>query len=264
MQFFKVAERVVRAALPAPVFAFVHRSERRVRATAWRLRHPGREHSCPFCAKEFGKFIPYVNRRDIAVTADIISGQSISTEKCPSCYAYDRERALYFFFKDKIDFAGKRVLHMAPEDALHGFLASSGCAEYVCGDLEPEAYYPVARTVRRLNLLHLDCADAYFDIIICNHILEHIPDDISAMKEIYRVLKPSGCAILLVPICAKLRTTFEDSSKTTDEERAQAFGQYNHIRIYAESDYLARLRSVGFHVTAESPTLKPTERSLAR
>jgi SAM-dependent methyltransferase len=262
MGFFKVAERVVRAALPPPVFAIVHRTERGVRSSAWRIAHPGREHSCPFCGKQFGKFIPYVNRYEISVTADIVSGQSIRANKCPCCHSYDRERGLYFYLKERVALAGKRVLHIAPEDSLHALIASSGCAEYVCGDLDPRSYYPVSSAVRRIDLLDIGYPDRYFDLAICNHILEHIPDDLTAMREIFRVLKSSGMAILLVPIGAKLRTTYEDPSKRTPEERARAFGQYNHVRIYSESDYLQRLRSVGFHTIAETPRL--SEQDVAR
>lgn len=260
MQFFKVAERMLQAALPPRLFAIVHRTERGMRSSVWRITHPGHEHSCPFCEKQFGKFIPYVNRYDIAVTADIISGQSISTDRCPWCHSQDRERGLYFYFRENIAFAGKRVLHIAPEDALHSLIASSGCMEYVCGDLNPREYYPVSSSIRKVDLLDVDYPERYFDIVICNHILEHIPDDLTAMKEIFRVLKPSGVAILLVPIGAKLKETYQDTSKLTAEERAQAFGQYNHVRIYAESDYLDRLRSVGFRVSAETLRLSEGDR----
>ena len=260
MGFFKVAERMVQAALPPPVFAILHRTERQMRSSVWRITHPGHEHSCPFCRKQFGKFIPYVNRYDISVTADIISGQSISANKCPCCRSYDRERGLYFYFKQNISFAGKRVLHVAPEDSLHSLIASSGCMEYVCGDIDPRSYYPVSSSIRKIDLLDIDYPDGYFDLAICNHILEHIPDDLTAMKEIFRVLKLQGIAILLVPIGAKLEKTYEDASKRTAEERAQAFGQYNHVRIYAESDYLDRLRSVGFRTSAETVGLSEQDR----
>jgi SAM-dependent methyltransferase len=120
------------------------------------------------------------------------------------------------------------------------------------------SYYPVSSTIRKLDLLDIDYPDRYFDIVICNHILEHIPDDLAAMKEIFRVIESQGTAILLVPIGAKLNETYEDATKVTAKERAQAFGQYNHVRIYAEGDYLDRLRSVGFRATAE--TLRLSEK----
>jgi len=104
------------------------------------------------CGKQFGKFIPYVNRYAVSVTADIISGQSISANKCPCCESYDRERGLYFYFRENVAFAGKRVLHIAPEDSLHSLLASAGCAEYVCGDLDPRSYYPVSSSIRTTDI----------------------------------------------------------------------------------------------------------------
>lgn len=251
---------MVQAALPPPLFAIVHRAERRVRSSMWRVTHPGHEYACPICGHRFGKFIPYINRYAISVTADIISGQSISANKCPWCGCYDRERSLYFYFKENIAFAGKRVLHVAPEDSLCSLIASSGCAEYVCGDLDPRSYYPVSSTIRKIDLLDIAYPDRYFDIVICNHILEHIADDLVAMKEIFRVMKSQGTAILLVPIGAKLSKTYEDATKVTAEERAQSFGQGNHVRIYAERDYVDRLRSVGFRVTAETLRLSEKDR----
>jgi SAM-dependent methyltransferase len=246
--------------LPPPVFAAVHRIERRMRSALWQVTHPGRDYSCPFCGKEFGQFIPYVNPYEISVTADIISGQSILTNKCPCCHSYDRERGLYFYFKDHVDFAGKRVLHIAPEDSLHSLVASSGCLEYVCGDLDPRSYYPVSSSVRKIDLLGIEYPDRYFDIVICNHVLEHIPDDIAAMSEIFRVLDASGTAILLVPIGARLEQTYEDASKLSPDERAFAFGKDDHVRIYAEGSYLARLRSVGFRVSAQTLDLSEKDR----
>lgn len=83
--------------------------------------------------------------------------------------------------------------------------------------------------------------------MVCNHLHEHVPADIDSMKELYRVLKPSGKAILQVPISKNLDKTFEDFSVTDPEEREIVFGQFDHVRIYGQ-DYTDRLSSVGFKV----------------
>lgn len=226
----------------------------------WRCMHQGKTYSCPFCTHSYGRFIPYTNPYRISIEADIISGQSIDNHNCPHCYSIDRERNLFFYFeRHKNLFVGKKILHFAPEKRLHSRLTNSHCKEYICGDLSPENYHNFANNIEPIDILHIPYSDAYFDLVICNHVLEHIPDDIAAMKEICRVLKPQGVAILLVPIGAKLEKTLEDSSKETEEQRSEAFGQYDHVRIYAEDDYIKRLETSNFKVEIGSNGLTAEE-----
>ncbi len=107
--------------------------------------------------------------------------------------------------------------------------------------------------MKKIDITRIDFPDEQFDVVICTHIMEHIPDDRLAMREVRRVLRKGGKAIFDVSIGAKLTATFEDPSKTTEEERSEAFGQYDHIRIYAEGDYMERLKSVGFAVDPAGP-----------
>jgi len=99
------------------------------------------------------------------------------------------------------------------------------------------------------DICHLPFAENEFDFILCNHVLEHIPDDFKAMQEIYRVLKPGGTAILQIPLENDREVTFEDDSITDPKERARIFGQYDHVRVYG-TDYFERLEKVGFTVNA--------------
>lgn len=92
--------------------------------------------------------------------------------------------------------------------------------------------------------------DASFDAILCNHVLEHIPDDRQAMRELFRVLRPGGWAILQVPMDTRRATTFEDPTIVSPKARERAFGQADHVRIYG-LDYKARLESVGFVVSVD-------------
>ena len=101
----------------------------------------------------------------------------------------------------------------------------------------------------KMDLTEINYPDESFDMIICNHVLEHIIDDRKAMDELYRILNPGGCAILQVPISLSLDKTYEDSSVTTPSEREKIFGQSDHVRIYA-IDYLDRLKESGFQVTS--------------
>lgn len=101
----------------------------------------------------------------------------------------------------------------------------------------------------KADICDLPFQDNEFDFIICNHVLEHIPNDTKAMQEIYRVLAPDGTAILQVPYKADLEKTFEDDSITDPKERARIFGQYDHVRVYG-MDYFTKLESIGFKVEA--------------
>ena len=105
----------------------------------------------------------------------------------------------------------------------------------------------------KADICNLPFQDNEFNFIICNHVLEHIPDDTKAMQEIYRVLAPGGTAILQVPYKADLEKTFEDNSITDPKERAKIFGQYDHVRVYG-MDYFAKLEQIGFVVTAADYT----------
>ena len=126
------------------------------------------------------------------------------------------------------------------------YFISLNIKEYLCGDLFAEGYnYP--SLVKKLDVTNLPFKNDHFDLIICNHVLEHINEDTKAIKEIYRVLKNNGKAILQVPISFKIDKTFEDSRVTSPKQREIKFGQNDHVRVYGK-DYVNRLESCGFSV----------------
>ena len=106
-----------------------------------------------------------------------------------------------------------------------------------------------------INITNMQFTESTFDLVVCNHVLEHIPDDTKAMQELYRVLKPGGIAILQIPQDLKREVTFADDTITDQKERAKIFGQYDHVRIYGR-DYFDKLRSIGFTVVEEDYTNK--------
>jgi SAM-dependent methyltransferase len=120
-------------------------------------------------------------------------------------------------------------------------------------DLEPGYYRSTDKGVRYADATALDFGDNSFDLVVANHVLEHIGDDRAAMAEMFRVLKPRGLAILQVPYSLTLSRSLEDASVTGPHERARRFGQRDHVRIYALGDYLGRLEAVGFRVQLVSP-----------
>jgi SAM-dependent methyltransferase len=213
-----------------------------------RLRNRFRRYSCPFCGlgtdswKPMGLDLPVLREKQV-------SGAGLRNAACPSCGSTDRERLIHVhlaherrLFEDR----NLRILHVAPEKHLSRELMRHGFAEYVCGDLFTEGYaYPAH--VMNMNVLHIPFEDGHFDLVICNHVLEHVPEDIAAMREILRVLKPGGQALLQVPLSANSSATHEDPTITDPRERERLFGQYDHMRIYGQ-DLVQRLESAGFRV----------------
>ena len=138
----------------------------------------------------------------------------------------------------------KRMLHIAPEWAFEAKIKQIPGLTYVTADLMKTS------VVERMDVTRIPHLDDTFDAIICSHVLEHVPDDRGAIRELHRVLAPDGWAILQVPISAD--PTFEDPSITSPEERERRFGQYDHVRRYGP-DYMDRLRNAGFTVQCITP-----------
>jgi len=161
--------------------------------------------------------------------------------QCP-CGSLERHRTLWLFFQERTDlFDGreKRVLHVAPEACLVGKLRERLGTNYITADLmDPRADIS-------LDITDNPFRDNHFDVILCSHVLEHVPDDRKAMREFYRILKPSGWAIFMVPMFTA--PTFEDPTITDPKERERTFGQSDHVRKYGP-DFLDRLRESGFKV----------------
>lgn len=191
----------------------------------------GNTYQDPIDGKWFRRFLPYgyENPRD-----NVLS---------PSTLSLERHRLLWLYLRNKTDFfsAPRRVLHVAPEQAFYSRFKKLEHLEYITTDLNS----PLADV--HADICHLPFEDASFDLILCNHVLEHIPDDTAAMRELFRVLRPGGWGIFQVPQDLSRHTTYEDATITDPRERARIFGQYDHVRIYGK-DYFDKLRSVGFTV----------------
>lgn len=199
----------------------------------------GNKYTDPIDGKSYRKFLPYgyENLRE-----NVLSPGTLSLE---------RHRLLWLYLQNETDLFTKKqkVLHFAPEQAFYKRFKHLKNLEYITTDLNS----PIADV--KADICDLPFSDNEFDFIICNHVLEHIPDDTRAMQELYRILKPGGIAILQVPYEAKRTTTFEDDTITDPLERARIFGQYDHVRIYG-MDYFEKLRSIGFKVDAVDYTQK--------
>ena len=174
-------------------------------------------------------------------------GEGYRYTLCPRCHSSDRERLVYWYIVNKTNILNLdktiNLLHVAPERNLQKILKSFSNIEYVSGDLNPLVNCDVI-----LDITDIKFKDNFFDVIICNHVLEHVKDDQKAMRELFRVLKPKGFAILQVPISKKAKETFEDFQITAPESREKYFGQKDHVRIYGSKDYKNGLESAGFKV----------------
>ena len=161
----------------------------------------------------------------------------------PSTLSLERHRLLWLYLKRETDFfsSPKKVLHFAPEQAFYKRFRNMAHLDYTTTDLNS----PLADV--KADICNLPFDDDAFDIILCNHVLEHIPDDTKAMQELYRILKPGGMGIFQIPQDLSRDTTFEDDCITDKKERALIFGQYDHVRIYGR-DYFDKLRRIGFKV----------------
>ena len=191
----------------------------------------GENYTDPIDNKSFRSFLPYgyEKQRD-----NVLS---------PSTLSLERHRLLWLYLQKETDFfsAPHKVLHFAPEQAFYKRFRKMKNLDYTTTDLES----PLADV--KADICNLPFNDNTYDIIFCNHVLEHIPDDTKAMQELYRVLKPGGWGIFQIPQDLKRKTTFEDNTITDRKERARIFGQYDHVRIYGQ-DYFNKLRTIGFGV----------------
>lgn len=205
--------------------------------------------TCVFCKHAYNE-LDWLGFDFPVLTEKQVVGGGKRKGRCPHCGSGDRERLLYLYLKNHFKIEEKvsrlSVLHIAPETKIANYLLPLNLKSYICGDLFTEGYsYP--DYVQNINVLEMSFEDNTFDLILCNHVLEHIIEDHDAMKELHRVLKIGGQAILQVPISKNSAHTYEDFSITDPKERERAFGQFNHVRIYGR-DYTNRLQAAGFEV----------------
>lgn len=162
---------------------------------------------------------------------------------CPGTLSLERHRLLWLYLDRETNFLSSnlKVLHVAPEQVFYKKFKKLKNWEYFTFDLNS----PIADI--KGDLISTNFKDEYFDLIICNHVLEHIEDDKSALDELYRILKYNGISILQVPINVKRENTFEDLSIKSKIQREKYFGQYDHVREYG-LDFKDRVEQAGFKV----------------
>jgi SAM-dependent methyltransferase len=232
---------------------------------------PGGRRHCVMCGHRVWRFMPYLRgTRDVPILMNVLDGIGSNPDQfeCPRCGAHDRERHLLMYLEMSgllANLGGKSVLHFAPEKRLGPRIEATGPARYVPCDL-----YPSSPDVQRVDMLSMPFESGTFDLVIANHVLEHVDDDLKALSEIHRVLKPGCHAILQTPYSAKLHHTWQDSGIDTDAARLQAYGQTDHVRLFGR-DIFERFESAGFesrvqqhadvqsHINARATGVNPAE-----
>jgi len=209
--------------------------------------YSGDKYTDPIDGRSFSSFLPY-GYED--VRENVLS---------PSTLSLERHRLLWLWLTRNYKIFDRKleVLHFAPEQCYYDRFRESENLNYTTTDLNS----PLADV--HADICNLPFEDQTYDLILCNHVLEHIPDDRKAMSEIYRILKKGGTAILQVPLENERNTTFEDDSITDREERRKIFGQYDHVRVYG-MDYFDRLKKIGFEVSAIDYTSEITTDEMDR
>ena len=201
---------------------------------------------CNICGQRVQRFLPY--RGGWADVPPLIRqlgvvGSDVENYECPACGCHDRERHLLMYLKASgllPMMTGAKILHLAPEQHLQRFVRGALPAEYIQGDL-----YPDRPDIERIDLQEVPYQANYFDFVLANHVLEHVQDHLQSLREIFRVLRPDGHAILQTPYSSILTHLFEDIGIQSNEARLQAYGQEDHRRMYG-IDIVKIFESVGF------------------
>lgn len=187
----------------------------------------GNEVECPVCGKSFSRFLPY---------GRLLRKNAL----CPNCLSLERHRLLWLYLKERTDFfiQKHKVLHIAPEQCFYKRFKKLKNLDYTTADL----ISPIADI--NFDIQSIPFNDNTFDVVICNHVLEHVDNDHKAIREIHRILKNNGFAILMVPIDFERSETLEDKSINTPALREKFYWQNDHKRLYG-LDYPKRVENAG-------------------
>ena len=216
--------------IPRPLLIRLSYAARPVLASLYK----GDKYEDPIDGRKYKKLLPYG-----------YEGRQRENALAPGTLSLERHRLMWLYLKEETDFftAPHKVLHVAPEQCFYGRFRKMKNLDYLTADLDS----PIADV--KMDIHNIQYPDNTFDVVFCNHVLEHVTDDIQCMSELCRVLTPGGLAIMQVPLDPTKEVTDEDPNLEDPEERKRRFGQYDHVRLHGR-DYPERLKKAGFKVTA--------------
>ncbi|MDC1403210.1 methyltransferase domain-containing protein [Crocinitomicaceae bacterium] len=205
------------------------------------LIYRGNNVSCPVCGKSYRKFLSYGS--EVAHREGVL---------CPGDLTLERHRLMWLYLRDFSDFFTKpnlKVLHMAPEQCFLDKFKAQKNLDYLTADIVS----PIADM--HFDLHNIPLEDNCFDVVFCNHVMEHVDDPNQCMSELFRVMRPRGWAIMQVPQDFSIEVTYEDKSITSPEDREKHYWQKDHVRLFGK-DYPDYLRRAGFEVEEFYPKEK--------
>jgi len=215
-----------------------------------KILHAG-PHKCPVCEGRVRKLLDTGYGFEVLERLQVVGGLRRYADQCPICHSSSRERLIWFWLTQGgkgFRFANDiSIAHFAPEKGLTRAISNAAPANYIAYDFEPSRYRHL-KSVSQADLSGLPMQDDSVDLLVCNHVLEHVPDVSLALSEIKRVLQPGGTAILQVPIALKLDNSIELGLDSSEDERIRILGQDDHLRLFTESDYVAALEKAGLEV----------------
>jgi SAM-dependent methyltransferase len=228
-------ENLVKQIVPAKIFDHYLDYKKRLRIK----QYAGNQVVCSVCGSTFKSFAPFGRGKR-------------QNARCLACDSLERHRLLWKYLQERTDlFQQKkqiRVMHFAPEKAFYDVLSERPNITYVPCDFVPEVYaFNGKAKIEKVDITDIPFPENHFDVILCTHVLEHIPDDNKAMSELFRVMKKGGWGVFQVPIDYNRDKTYEDFSITSPAARKKAFGRAGHVRWYGR-DYKLRLANAGFKV----------------
>lgn len=226
----------------------------RLRKIIGSLAGPRYFYCCPVCNRRVASFLPLPDfyrekLREHGCTYSLDDAETLNIRQysCPYCNSSDRERLYALYIRERVASChDKRLLDMvefAPVPALGNMIRNTGTFRLRTADLFMD------NVDDKVDLGNMSMyPDASFDCFICSHVLEHVADDRKALRELQRILKPSGWGILMVPVMLHLNDIEEDPLVADAGERWRRFGQHDHLRMYSKKGFIHRAEEAGFSV----------------
>ena len=234
--------KLIKSYIPKPIIGIIYKYLRFLRLFFFK----GNNFFCPICKFKASKFLPYGKDYEAIKKFEIIGMGFRKNAICPNCFSKDRER-LFFLFLQKlineksINYSSK-IIHFSPEPSLERNFFRKNFSNYFTADIIKN------KSDFIIDLQNFNFEEKNFDLVICNHVLEHIEDDNIALENIYSILKPGGLAILQVPLSTIIDIDFKKEGVASDIERLKFYGQSDHVRIYSEKNFLQKIKKIGFSI----------------